>query len=294
MAISHAFSNPIANATGTLTVWNGATTATVAATDIVRPQDWNSAHNQYLTLAGNTAGASTVSGTNIVFQGGSNMTLSANGSTVVFSAAGGGGGITRNYFNPQDAYVQVVGQQGNNVLHMQPAYFPDVTMDRVAFPVVFSNSTNSTGTVSLSMQIGVYTRNASTFSLLASTSVSQAITFSGTVGNSTFNGMRLLTAPWSTSFPEDQYYVGIHTRTSTGGGNGTFNQFLASQINSNFSGIMGENTNASQQYTRGLGTYSATFSTTGLPAAVPISQVRGMGASLVLRQPIFYMVNGTF
>jgi len=88
MAVSHILSSPIANMTGTVTVFNslGATT-TAAATDLVRPQDWNSVHNQFMTIAGNTVGASTMSGTNIVFQGGNNVTLSANAQTLVFSAA---------------------------------------------------------------------------------------------------------------------------------------------------------------------------------------------------------------
>ena len=83
MAISHIKILTQADMTGTVTVFNSAgSTATVAATDLNRPSDWNSVHNQYLTIAGNTAGQSTVSGTNIVWAGGNNMTLSANGSTV--------------------------------------------------------------------------------------------------------------------------------------------------------------------------------------------------------------------
>ena len=50
-------------------------------TDIGRPSDWNSAHNQFFTLTGNTAGVSAVSGTNIVLAGGSNITLSASQGT---------------------------------------------------------------------------------------------------------------------------------------------------------------------------------------------------------------------
>jgi hypothetical protein len=63
MAVQHVFSNAVADGT---------------VTSIVRPSDWNSYHNQQVTLAGNTAGQSTISGTNIVFQGGNNVTLSAN------------------------------------------------------------------------------------------------------------------------------------------------------------------------------------------------------------------------
>lgn len=79
MAVSHVYSNVVPDGT---------------ATSVVRPSDWNSAHNQYMTIAGNTAGASTLSGTNIVFQGGNNLTLSANGQTLIFSGANAGGAQT--------------------------------------------------------------------------------------------------------------------------------------------------------------------------------------------------------
>ena len=42
-------------------------------------------------LTGNTLGATTISGNDIYFSGGNNMTLSVNGSTIVFSAGSGGG-----------------------------------------------------------------------------------------------------------------------------------------------------------------------------------------------------------
>jgi hypothetical protein len=74
VAISHAFSNAIADGTNT---------------QIVRPSDWNSAHNFTQNLAGNTAGVASVAGTDIVWAGGANITLSANGSTI--SVVGGAG-----------------------------------------------------------------------------------------------------------------------------------------------------------------------------------------------------------
>jgi len=67
VAINHAFSNAIADGTNS---------------SIVRPSDWNSAHNFQQDIAGNTAGVSSVSGTNIVWAGGNNVTLSANGQTI--------------------------------------------------------------------------------------------------------------------------------------------------------------------------------------------------------------------
>lgn len=88
MAVSHAFSNAAADFTGTITGFNSqGSTATLAATNLVRPSDWNSAHNQYFTLTGNTNNASTVSGTNIVLSGGNNITLVGNGATIGISGA---------------------------------------------------------------------------------------------------------------------------------------------------------------------------------------------------------------
>lgn len=76
MALYHVYSQTVADGT---------------ATSVVRPSDWNSAHNQQITLAGNTAGQSTVSGTNIAFQGGNNVTLSAvtaaGAATIIVSGA---------------------------------------------------------------------------------------------------------------------------------------------------------------------------------------------------------------
>lgn len=94
MAVSHIKIDPQGDFTGTVTIFDSAgATATVNATDMVRPSDWNSVHNMYMTLTGNTVGASTVSGSNIVFQGGANVTLSGNGDTIVFSAGAGGAGV---------------------------------------------------------------------------------------------------------------------------------------------------------------------------------------------------------
>ena len=72
MALYHAYSQTVADGT---------------ATSVVRPSDWNSGHNQFVTLAGNTAGVSTISGTNIVYQGGNNVTLSGTGATIIVNGA---------------------------------------------------------------------------------------------------------------------------------------------------------------------------------------------------------------
>jgi fibronectin-binding autotransporter adhesin len=88
MAVSHIKSNLAPNVTGTVTVFNSlGVTETKAATDLLRPIDWNSVHNQFITIGGNTLNASTASGSNIIFQGGGNISLFATSDTLIFSGS---------------------------------------------------------------------------------------------------------------------------------------------------------------------------------------------------------------
>ena len=66
MAVSHVKSDTIADKTGTVTVWDGAGTVTIVASALVLPSNWNSVHNEYYTLSGNTSLSSTASGSNVV------------------------------------------------------------------------------------------------------------------------------------------------------------------------------------------------------------------------------------
>lgn len=87
MAVSHVKSNTVADWTGTVTVGNSTGgTQTIAASNLVLPSDWNSAHNQLYTLAGNTNNASTASGTNVVFGALGNLTVAGSTGSVFFSA----------------------------------------------------------------------------------------------------------------------------------------------------------------------------------------------------------------
>lgn len=272
------------------------------------------AENNNINLLGaNTAGNTTASGSTIGYSG-INLTLSGtNGSVVNISAPAvsnlvGVNGInistdgstisisgqpyTFSYYNPQDAYLQVVGQQGQGTLHIQPMQAPNVQFDRVAMPIHNTNSSNSSGSHTLSFWLGLFTRNSDTLSLYGSTSSSTAVTHSGTAGSySLYSGIRLFTIGSTTTLPEGQYWMGILSRTTSGGNNGTYSQLLASQGASSFFGHFGSAVNATMQYTRGLGTYSVT--TSGMPSSIAFSDIRGASNSLVLRQPIFYFVSGT-
>lgn len=274
------------------------------------------AENNAINLLGaNTAGNTTATGSTIGWSG-VNLTLSGtNASQVVISAPatsslsatgalsistngstisiGVPSPVTYSYFNPQDAYLQVAGQQGQGTLHIQPAKFPNVSFDRWVFPIVNTNSSNSSGSHTISFWIGVYTRNDSSLSLLMSTSASTAVTHSGTAGSySLYSGMRNFTIGHSTEIDEGQYYIGMLSRTTSGGANGSYSQMLCSQVNSSYFGFFGQSVVSTMQYTRGLGVYTAT--TSGMPSSIAFSQISGGSNSLVLRQPVFYVVNGTY
>ena len=150
MAISHVFSNAIPDGTNT---------------NVVRPSDWNSAHNQYYTLSGNTLGASTVSGTNVVFQGVGNVSLSGTGQTIVFYGTGGGtqsvqtqasGGIAGTGFtSTTTAGTAVVGTLDSQGLSLGvPAY---ITTAAGGGGVALSAGTQSvsSGTVSFANSNGI-------------------------------------------------------------------------------------------------------------------------------------------
>jgi hypothetical protein len=88
MAVSHVKSNTVADWTGTVTVANSAGQyATIAATDLVRPVDWNSVHNQFYTLTGNTTNASTASGSNVLWAAsGPAISLAGSTGTIIISS----------------------------------------------------------------------------------------------------------------------------------------------------------------------------------------------------------------
>jgi hypothetical protein len=158
--------------------------------------------------------------------------------------------------------------------------------------MVYSNATNSTGSVTLSIWMGIYTRTGSTLSLLHSSSTTQGFTHSGTVRASLMAGPRLMTMGWTTTIIEGRYWVGILSRTTSGGGNASISQILASAVYSNsaFSGLLGAASATSIQWPLGLGHYSAT--TSALPASVAFSQILGTG-SIVGRLPSWHAISQT-
>lgn len=251
-----------------------------------------------VSTGGNTSGSTGVLfGPQVVLAGGNNITLSQStdaSSRITVSISGPTPTATAWY--PFNQVASVAGQQGQATLHIAPTPAPmmspgEAQIDRIAFPIYFSNASNSTGSATLSLWFGLYTKTQSTLSLWGSTSRTEEITWSGNDASSASKrGIKLFTIGWTTSIPFNEYYAGVISRTTTGGGNASLSQLLVSQIASSYSGILNAATNASQQISLGLGAYSA--STTAFPNSIPFSDLRG-NSSAFRRPPTWFAISGT-
>lgn len=238
------------------------------------------AENNWFNLLGaNTAGDTTASGSTIGLSG-LGVTLSGtNGSVIVVSGGSGGGAVTVPGYQPYDDLVQVTGQVGQATLQIDPQVLPNVSFDRIQFYIHNTNSSNSSGSHTLSFWFGLYTRNSNTLSRLTSWSGSTALTHSGTAGSySLFSGYRQTYLTFgATSIPSDRYWLAFVSRTTSGGANGSYSNFLVSNIASQYTGLFGVASNASMQPKLGQGYYSAT--TSGIPASIAFTEISGTNSA---------------
>ncbi len=230
---------------------------------------------------------------NLVFSNSNGVSFGLDGSTITASCDAN---VTYKGFNPYPNIVQAYVAQGAGTLHIQPMpAAPNFTFDRVVMGLQYSNASNSSNSCTVSLSFGIYSLNASTLSLIGSNSTSFNITNSGTVGSySLYAGPRLITLGMSSSLSAGDYYMGIWSRTTTGGGAGmSINQIGASQLNTNFSGMIGSANNASYGSKLGYGVYSVSFST-AMPTAISLTQIINGTASAVQRPPWYSFAHTTF
>jgi len=216
------------------------------------------------------------------------ISISVNGSTISISRTQ----ATKSGFNPYGDFPFVADQVGQGSLRLEPmGGMPYVQYDRILIPIVNTNSSNSSGSHTLSFWVGFYTKNVSTLSLASSTSLSTALTHSGTQGSySLYSGMRYFTIGSTNTLTAGDYVMAFLSRTTSGGADGTYSNILVSGLASNFQGFFGSSNNTTQQFTIGQGIYTAT--TSGLPASIAYSQLRGSD-SVLNRAPYFLLASST-
>lgn len=215
------------------------------------------------------------------------ITLNSNGLAVSVAAPGGGAGVTYSGYAPFAGCSTAIQQHSNGTLMFFPVDLPAVQYDRVGFSIYNTNSSNSSGSHTLSFWYGLYTRNAGSLSLVHSSSGGTTLTHSGTAGSySLFSGIRLFTIPDTTTLAAGNYWIGFVSRSTSGGANGSYSMACLSQVNSAVTGIFGAVATATFQPMLGLGVYSA--STSGIPGSVAFTQITGTAANYRRFPEIFF------
>lgn len=223
------------------------TVADGTATSVVRPSDWNSGHLNSITISGNTSNFSTVSGTNIVYQGGNNVTISAataaNAATLVFSAANqttqtqavgniAGTGFT----STTTAGVNVVATQSTNGLSMAvPAFITTAAQ---------SNHSHGNPTLALTNLTGTTASNSAGLTLSLSGNAAQTVqpvAVSGSNGSFAFSTLIFGNLNGLSFYTSNGSIVGSYTDAG-GGGGGAIN-FSAGTTSGNLGSVVFSNSN---------------------------------------------------
>jgi hypothetical protein len=226
------------------------TVADGTATSVVRPSDWNSGHKMVYNLSGNTLGSSQVSGADVQFVGGNNITLSADtaNSKVVFVGPAAGGGATVSFMEPNVLAGTALSSFGQNSLYFVPVKpLQNVSMTAVNMLISLSNVTSaishavsqtiqygwySLGTGASSTQIGLmqsssiaviasYSSNLSGGYTISQGATSTTYSSAGTGSTSAWTGQRIMAMPMATLLSEGgEYYFMMKQSTASVGNTG--------------------------------------------------------------------------
>lgn len=135
-------------------------------------------------------------------------------------APGGGGGATLSDFRPMENIFTSIGTIPQGSLSIRPVLIPfNVTATAMRFAVsqtVATQSNTSSAGQNLSINVAIYTLNASSLSRASSGS---AVNFASYQSNATgsITGMKQLTVPINLNITPGQYWIGVAISTATSG-----------------------------------------------------------------------------
>jgi hypothetical protein len=322
MPILHVKSNTIADFTGTVTVptSNGGT-ATAAATDLIRPVDWNSQHGVTFTLGGDTSVQSTAGGTDLRIHGAGGITVAGSTGTLVIS--GQIGTISSTILAPVNQLIPY-GANSFSVSQNTIVIFPcslvsHVSADHVRMPVAITHSSSAIASAQRghTWRFGIYskvndtqlTQHYSTSYTMAashSSNASWAISIITAIGNSTsyntltassaginlsasLHSWRELIMPISSVLSAGEWWWAIHASSSSAGAAGNILNVsnIGMSIHTfNRPGLSTNVSNSAFYPSIAKGDYST--STAALPVTINFTQIRNFGA-----QPVFFLATGT-
>lgn len=234
----------------------------------------------------------TVAGTNI------SGTIASNGMSL--SAASAGGGVRySNVWIPRFEDNLEIGNIGAIATRMQ--FFPhqvgqSITATAANFylSVSVSTSSNSSHAGTLSIGLGIYTRNVSTLSLASSGSTNYQWTNTSDNSTSVLNAVRQFSVPINVNMTPGEYWFLHMQSTSSANANWiSFTNFFGQMysLGPAYSGPFLAASNVTYQMIPGFGT--AGTAGWGLPNSIAINAISGGGANLDRYRP-FELCNITF
>lgn len=258
MPLYHQKTITFADATGTVTFWNGGTTGSAAASDLQLPSDWNSAHKMVYNFAGNTTNQSSVSGTDVPFYGSGQVSIwGSNGSAVIYGAPA----KVNEYRNQPPGNNTSYSSLGQNTIYLQP-FTPEVQLEFSNIKIwgrgSFVSSSNSQA-YSETIRYGVYQQGtgagSTKLTLLGSSSVviqasfnsntaagytisNGATSFTATSGGTAL--MKNISGPFEQMMPftstlsgGGDFFLALHQSSTTAVGTSPFRHALLVNTNMN-------------------------------------------------------------
>lgn len=218
----------------------------------------------------------------------------SNGFTLSLSAGAGGAEATLNGWLRDASYEVKTISAAEAWVFVRP--YPlehNVAFSGAGIPVYASWAANSTGTVTIRVELGVYTDNASTLSLSMSTFFQDTITMSGNnATSSSYRGFRMVPFNWTQTLTSGNYYIGLwSSRTTSGGANVLSFSFLGmTQAGTAYSGWFGSASNTSINSVLGQGLWAG-GTTDALPSAMNLTSISGTGTQGNIPIPVLLYSN---
>lgn len=250
-----------------------------------------------VSTGGNTVGNTAVLPGQLVLAGGTNITLSmatdaTNGMTV--SVVGHTDG-TLDMWMPVDYGGNTSNRQiGQSTVKVFPAileHFGSFSQADLYATVALTTNPLTSISGTLSMYLGVYTRNVSSLSRASSGSVSYTWQNTGSASASLLTGMRHISVPINLSMIPGNYWVGMLSMTASAGANGLSMSNYGNVVAPAWVNDFAASQNASHQFMPGMGEYSA--ATASLPTVIAFSEIVGSQTGTIVPAIDFLNFNFT-
>ena len=223
------------------------------------------------------------------------ISISTNGSTISVSYA-----PTLSKFEyPQDQFNSLT-QTGQGSLSLQKVYVPfNVTATAFAIAGSLSAATNTSATTASaanSLWAGIYTLNGSTLSLASSGSTNNTVAWSqsaSTTGNTSVNGMRLMTVPMNVNMTPGMYFIGAVLSQATTYTSMGYTLYGGTDINSASALVnaapIGSNTTVGRPVFMGQGIFTA--ATASGPTSIGTSAINYTSAGYAQWAKFYFNIN---